>query len=458
MALTVAILAEPQYVFAKNEEDSAVNGIKSSLSDSSFAVTQKNLAVEELAIAITGDETVLDVGSGARAVSLESDSVVRYGRVSDYLEQMGEYTLYSLGLSAGDYLQARLTQPNDVAIDYDLVLYDSELSILKVSDYVTCLNGAVALEESIGYLATMDEQLYIGIFSALGGSTTESYTLDFSVMTNFSDDREPNENAREAESLNLENSVVSVSRRLNTAIDNDWYSFTVKDGTAYDKIRFEVTSDSTVNSAKFEVYQNILTNNYAMQRVCYGTGGEIKLSPGTYFLRVLSTHTSGNFNEDDTFGYTLSVAQVSKVTGLEITHYDGYHGADNVDYPEGKFYRIDDHNPNIIRITGIAYNTDSVGNKIAAANVAVTASVKNEQLEDIGRKDLATTYGSAVSRSDGGFFTITVYMNPAIGGLQCATLMSTHYYDLMEVKVSVKYDDSISTEGNFYLLKNSVLY
>ena len=47
------------------------------------------------------------------------------------------------------------------------------------------INGTAPLEESIGYLASSDELVYVGIFSLLGSSTTEPYTLNFSITTDF---------------------------------------------------------------------------------------------------------------------------------------------------------------------------------------------------------------------------------------------------------------------------------
>ncbi len=100
------------------------------------------------------------------------------------------------------------------------------------------------MEESIGYLPTSDELVYMGIFSLVGGSTTEAYTLDFSILTNYpelSDSGEPNENAQEAAALNLGSSGATVSGMINSPVDNDWYSFTVIDSPRYNKMRLNLT-------------------------------------------------------------------------------------------------------------------------------------------------------------------------------------------------------------------------
>lgn len=157
----------------------------------------------------------------------EQTSITRYASVSGYLLESGDFELYSLNLSAGEYLQARLTVPNNSSINYALAIYDSELNVMKASHYIPYLNGGKALEESVGYLSASDELIYIGVLSFVGGSETEAYTLDFSLTSNYSilgDTGEPNENVQEAAVLTLGNSGANVSGILNTAIDNDWYS------------------------------------------------------------------------------------------------------------------------------------------------------------------------------------------------------------------------------------------
>lgn len=66
--------------------------------------------------------------------------IISYGSLSGYLSQTNECVLYPTNLSEGDYFQAKLQLPNNAQIDYDLLLLNSSLSIIKLSDYVTYLN------------------------------------------------------------------------------------------------------------------------------------------------------------------------------------------------------------------------------------------------------------------------------------------------------------------------------
>lgn len=282
-------------------------------------------------------------------------------------------------------MQARLTLPGNNQIDYDLVLYDSALTVIKVSDYITLLNESETLSESIGYKAVSNEKVYIGVFSSSGGSDTEEYKLEFSIATNYSENNEPNENAKEAVALNLGKSGASISGALNSAIDNDWYSFTVLDSLYYDKIRVDMDFVSKTNDYTTEIYKNLSSDYYAMQLVAYGKGGEIDLPAGTYFLRVVCTNTLSNFNAAEYPTYTLSVTPVIKVDKVEITKFSG-HNAAKVTYDQGTHYRIDEneYGPNEVTITGWAYYEDGVGNKYAAPNVKIDAVITDsgQQLTD----------------------------------------------------------------------------
>lgn len=143
----------------------------------------------------------------------------------------------------------------------------------------------------------------------------------------MSDTGEPNENVQEAAALTLGNSGASVSGMLNTAIDNDWYSFTVIDSPKYDKIRLGITSTSASNDCRIEIYKN-LTDDYFTMGLC-GSGageGELDLPAGTYYVRVMSTSTFSDFNPADLPVYNLSVVPVSRVDEIEITVYEGPKG------------------------------------------------------------------------------------------------------------------------------------
>lgn len=468
LAVLMTALLMPQSASAEEVEETviAVDSLTEEL-DITFPTDVENVSKEqqtekESAMQTTGDETALQFEDGVQTFSTETGSKVYYGTLSDYLSQSGDYKLYSISLAAGDYLQAKMSQPGDSSIDYDLGLYDSELNVLKGSGYYPYLNGNAPLEESVGYLATTDQKIYVGIVSNVGGSDTIPFTLEFTKTTNFSGENEPNENAMEAIPLDLGTTAVSVRGTINSVLDNDWYAVTIPEDSTDKKFNFALSYPSiSINNCTVEIYQNIGNCCYAMKYLGQSHGGSVTLSSGICYFRIVSMNTPSNFDENNILSYTFTVAPDRRVDGIEITMYKGYHAAADVDYPEGRYYRVDDQSPNPVTVVGFAYNLDSMGNKYTIPNAIVKVEATNLDLKDSGKPELATTSGYAVT-GDNGFFRAVVYMNPARGLRSYSAQISTHYYDLVEVKtglvdVNLSKEENVLGKSYFYILDYCVL-
>ena len=247
-------------------------------------------------------------------------------------------------------------------------------------------------------------------------------------------------------------SQYTISKEMNSPVDNDWYSFTVEDSPAYDKIRLAISSNSAVNGCKIEIYKNLASDYYGMQLVGYGNGGEIELSAGTYYLRIVSTNTLEDFNIQEIPTYTLSVAPVSEVDSVTITQYWAYKGTEKATYDEGTLYRVDESLTNVIYVRGRAYYTDENGIRKPATNVKIDGKIVDQQWENINRPDMSTVYGSAIT-DDSGFYEIKFTLKQALGGLSCPVTVSTHYYDLMDVIITPANEYNISAKGKFFYLK-----
>lgn len=463
MTVVMTAFLMPQNASAEEMEetviaiDSLTGNLEINLPTSSEMVSKEQQAEGESFVEITGDETVLHLGNDIQTFSVEAEqeSQVYYGSLSDYLTQTGDYKLYSLSLATGDYLQVQMSQPGDSAIDYDLGLYDSELNVIKGSDYYPYLNGTTPLEESVGYLATTDQTIYIGIISNVGGSATVPFTLEFTKTTNFSGENEPNENAQEAIVLNLGTTGAKVTGNINSVLDNDWYTFTIPDDPIYAKTNLVLLyAGSLADNCEFEIYRNVGIGCFAMQYLAHGNGGSVELPAGTYYFRIVSTNTPSNFDENNILLYTFAVSPNRQLDGIEITMYRGYHATANVDYPEGRYYRVDDQNPNPVTVMGFAYNLDSMGNKCTVPNAIVKVSATNLDLNDAG--ETATTSGYAVT-GDNGYFSTVIYMNPARGLRSYCGEISTHYYDLVEVNAGLinadfEEEQQVLGKSYFYIL------
>lgn len=454
MALIIFVSVEALPVSAEEiivEEETIIGGIEINVPAGPNVEVARNLVGEEFNVGLNGNEISLYADGGIQTADEGQESILRYGSASGYLAETGAFQLYSINLSAGDYLQARLTVPNNATIMYALAFYDSELNVIKVCQYMPWLNGETTLEQSVGYLSASGEVVYMGVVSILGGSETEAFTLDFSIRTNYSslsDSGEPNENAQEAAVLNLGESGANVSGMLNSAIDNDWYSFTVVDSPKYDKVRLQLTSASAGNGCRMEIYQNITEDYFRMELLVSGAGeGEAKLPAGTYYVRVVSTNTFNEFNPADRYSYNLSVVPVSRVDAIEITMYSGPNGIKNIGYPEGPSYGLFDAESNYINIRGWAYYMDSMGNKYVAKNVKLSGSVTNDSWDLKGCPDIATTYGTATT-GENGFFTMGVNVNRSVGH----RLYHGDLYDFMRVVISPRYDSDMVIKDHFYLI------
>lgn len=384
-----------------------------------------------------------------------TDSVVYYGTNSGYLSATDDYLLYPASLSAGDYLQVELELPDVSGLDYDLLLFDASLSLIKSCDYVTYDNGDGTLEESIGYQATAEESVYVCVYSVGGGSTTEAYNLTYTITTNHSDDTEPNENPKEADVLDLGSVGATVTQRLNSPIDNDWYKFTVEGGPAQEKIWFTVSSIAGTNGYKFELYRNLVAQNYyGMQFLGYGTNGQVELPAGTYYVRIVSTNTLNDFDTSDIGSYSFSVKPVSRVDKIRITEIVSLGGVE-VAYDFGTLHRVDWDKTNRVIVKGTAAYVVN-GIEYPAVNAHITGEVVNEQWMSINRPDMAIVYGDAVT-NDAGSYAVNFYLNSPLGGLSSAAPISTHYYDLMTVNVWPEENEDITAEDRFYYLKYSLL-
>lgn len=376
------------------------------------------------------------------------------GSLSDYLSGTGDYNLYPVNLSKGDYLQAKLNVPNDLSIDYDLIIYDSNFSVIKYSDYITAVNTNGVLAESIGYEATYETTVYIGVMSSSGGGNSYPYTLEYAISAPNYDSNEPNENAHEAVLLTLGKTGATTTKIINSSIDNDWYKFTVLDDPSYSKMRFQISSSSSVNGCRIEVYNNLVPNatGYAMNFVLSGTGGEVKLSPGEYYLRVVSDNDSSAFDVNSIPEYSLKVTPVATPTEIKINRIEDYHGHSNeVEYKQGKLVRIEkvSNGSTLIRVYGRATYYSNETGVTGAGNVIVNATVTNRDVADAGYPN-PTSLGSAIT-DESGYFTITIYLNKGIGHNVCGVSGGfIHFYDLMNLRVQVYQEDAIGASQSFY--------
>lgn len=389
----------------------------------------------------------LDIQSGEFIDGPATYAVVA-GRAQDYLSETGDLKLLSLSINPGVYLQAQLTQPSSPSIDYDLYVLDAEGNILVGSENITVINGTSGtLPESIGYITQGTEAAtyYLAVLSANGGSANEMFTLDYSV-SNVYDQLEPSENAMSALPFTFgsEGSLIQVTN-LSSPVDNDWFVLDVPSERIYNDLILSISTESA-NTCRFEVYQNISSNGYAMSKIASSTSRiTVPVSTGKYYVRICNDKSMEDYDENDIQTYKFTVLPKLRAEGIVVTEYNGNEGVNHfVQYPgyPRKYFRTEDW----ISVTGYVTATDKVTNEVyGVANHSVTAVYANPYWEANNTPDYASKTGSDVTDSTGQY-SIRMDLPPAMGVETWNAGLTTQYFDLCGFVVRVTEQPSIRYE------------
>lgn len=387
------------------------------------------------------------------------ESDLRLFEKTDSLSKANSYHMYSALLYTGDYLQAKLVCPQDKDADFDLLLCDEKMNIVKTSSYGTYMHNNKTEDENLGYKSDKKQQMYILVYCSSIGKNTGKYTLTYS-MTKNGDENEINDNASEAKSFELGTETIVKNGTIDSPADVDWYKIVVPKNYSYDMVGLELSNTSKDNQLELQLYQNIANNGYAMYQVGRGNRGDIELPAGEYYLKVVTTTSAQNFNRHDIPSYKLQILPVIRPDKVNIIELNGYHGTMvKKDYNEGVHYRIDETKPNAITITGQAIRVNDKGEEVPASNAVITIRLQDREWKKLNREDMADT--EVRVRTDGnGRFVRTVQFNSTVGGASAQVrddfgqLISIHTYDYITIKI-LNNNNSVLGEDSFYVLKTS---
>lgn len=306
-----------------------------------------------------------------------ADTTVLAGSVSDYLTATGDALFYRIDLPANIYLQAQLTTPANSTLDYDLYLLDAEGYILTASEYHTYINETSGtLPEAFGYITSEDTATYyLYVHSSIGGSVTESFTLDYSIST-ACDNFEIDEHVSEALPFTFGTDGAYIdSRTLSSPIDNDWYVVTIPSSRIYDKLNICATTESA-NSCSVEVYQNISSDGYQMKKIAVGSN--VSVSTGTYYIRVSNAKTMEEYDDLDIQNYTLTITPVLTANNITISSLSGTEGSKYVTYfGYGNHFRT---SKGTVTVTGYATVKDTTTDvTYYATNTPITIMYYNPE-------------------------------------------------------------------------------
>lgn len=388
------------------------------------------------------DLNELNAESFVMPMDESGSTVLQAGTVSDYLSSTNDYKLYNLSLPAGIYFQAQLTTPANAGLDYDLYFVDADGNILVGSDYTTKLNGTSGtLPEALGYITEETAVYYIMVHSARGGSVNEEFVLEYSISI-ACDSWEIDESVREALPFTFGTDGAYIdSRNLSSPVDNDWYVITVPSERTYDKLKITATTSSS-NTCSVEIYQNIATaeNTYAMSRV--GSGGTVRVSEGTYYIRVYNAKSLTDFNDMDIQNYTLSIEPLLKADSVIITDLNGTEGMNRVvNYPGyGSHFRTGE---GMVTVYGVAIATDSSTEKIyPVIGEQITGTFYSPAWDNNNTEDFAIRTGTGTTNSEGKF-TVYIDLPTALGAHMFDVGTTYHYFDVSTIRAAISDDSSI---------------
>lgn len=377
--------------------------------------------------------------SGAVEMNASMARSVQYTDVYGYLEQTGSISLLPLTLNPGVYLQAQLEQPADENIDYNLYVLNEEGIIQTFSAMQTHINSTGGtLPEAVGYITPGTEAAtyYLAVMSANGGSTTQPFALDISVSNEY-DQYEPSENPSRAGNFSLPNGGTRLEGvTLSSPIDNDWYSFVVPEDRKYDDVWINVNTGSK-NICRYEVYRNIGSDGYKMERLDFGIGEKYinASAPGTYYIRICNHKVPEDFDASDIQGYSLTVIPRVWADEITITARNGEEGLNTIrPYPDGNSYFC---TRNTLNIRGYVYARDRVtGEKYRVEGAHVKIEYFNPYWELNNTPVWASCSQEVVTDSEG-FFWTDLKLPPAYGAFSYDAPLTTQYYDINTFTLSV---------------------
>jgi hypothetical protein len=368
--------------------------------------------------------------------SVSTSAAAETTTYTGYIQEEGtSATLYPVYVQPGHILQVQMDNPASAQLDYDLYLYEFDMSTgnlnpnpIDYSIYGTYLindgNGARTLSENVGTKnSTSSAKAYlIEAYGKVGGSINEPFILTVSTSSTY-DAYETDENALHAYPLTVAvGGSTLATRSINSEIDQDWYKITVPESRNYDAMRITLDQASTTNGYKAELYGALSNNRMALMPV---VNGNVSLGTGTYYLKVYTTDTYSDNN------YSLHLQPVLRADKVVITGYNSNGGPN--DYPTyayGRYYRI---TGNSFTVTGVAATSDNY----AVAN----AEVEVIWINDAWSESSNNRYRSAkVMTNSSGQFTATLSLPPSAASLSQylpGAISFTHYFDLCAVVAKV---------------------
>jgi hypothetical protein len=410
---------------------------------SSVYVMQENLNFKTPETTSLKRESMSSLKESPMVASATASSATYSGTIT---QEGGTQFLYPIYLQPGELLQAQLDGPFSAQLDYDLYLYEFDMTTgdinpnaIDASTYGTYFNnyeqGAASLPENVGTRnASGNEKAYaIAVHAKKGSSINDPFYLTVDTSSSY-DAYEPDESAFHAYNFTFSTGGSSLnSRSIHSGIDNDWYQVTIPASRNYDALNVKLDSVSDGYGYKAEVYGALTGNQMALLPQ---TNHNVSLNTGTYYVRV---YTTNQYSPNHL--YTLTLKPVLRAGKIEITGYDSVNGPnDYPNYSYGRHYRVNQRSN--LTVKGVVKTTD--GYPVANAPVDVTWLNQNWTESSGNRTRTGTAY-----TDQNGAFSVTLSLPSSTGSIAeylSGAISFTHYYDLSGVAVQVSGTSIIDTD------------
>ena len=262
--------------------------------------------INDVSESITEGVERADAASSRARANYGYDLYTYTGTLSNTSDAAFAYPLY---VYPGETLQVRLDHPTGV--DYDLYLYafDSNGNINpNPVDLSIHANASSVLPEAVGVVNNTGATISyaVEVYSKSGGSTTP-----FTLYVSYSDEPDAHESDQNAWKSNTTELAgmglaarTTVTRTLNSPIDEDWFEITIPNITEMNGIELTTTTPGV----KIELFRaSIVSGSVVFTPVTNNGSGIFDALSGTTYMRVSpnSLNTVGN--------YQVRVAPVAKV-------------------------------------------------------------------------------------------------------------------------------------------------
>lgn len=189
-----------------------------------------------------------------------------------------------------------------------------------------------------------------------------------------------------------------------------------------------------------------------------GSGNNVAVSTGTYYIRVSNAKTMEQFDDLDIQNYTLTISPVLSANSITITDLKGTEGLNKVvNYPGyGKHFRTS--GSGTLTVYGVATVTDSSTNTTyAVAGQQINGLYYSPAWDDNNTAGNATRTGTGVTNSQGEF-EINISLPSAIGVNMYDVGTSYHYFDICGVQASLNDNSSVSDSEVIFHLAYTVYH